>query len=62
VAANTTLCVPPAMLSCDKYSGCASTLPSTGRVRSKPKFDELTFEGVSVDSVELRPLRLTSFL
>ena len=30
----------PATVSCDRYSGWASTLPSTGKVRSKPKVDE----------------------
>src|ERR1700722_6367280 len=50
VAANTTLCREPDTLSCDTYSGWASTLPSTAKFRSKPKPAEVTLAGVRVDS------------
>src|ERR1700722_15190595 len=58
VAANTTLCREPEMLSRDTYRGWASTLPSTERLRSKPKLDDSTFAGVSAVSVRFWPLRL----
>jgi hypothetical protein len=50
VAANTTLWKEPDTLSCDTYSGWASTLPSTVKFRSNPKLAEDTVAGVSVDS------------
>src|SRR5580692_11121909 len=62
VAASTTLCAAPATPSCDRYSGWASTLPSTLNVRSKPKGADVTFARVSDDSAGFRPLRLRSYL
>src|SRR5665213_3787600 len=34
----------------DRYSGCASTLPSTGKMRSNPKLGGVTLARVSVIS------------
>ncbi len=62
VATNTVLNEPVAVFSCDRYKGCASTLPSTFKVRSNPKVADATFVGVSVVSDRFCPVRLKSFL
>ena len=62
VATNTTLCLTPPMLSADRYSGCASTLPSVLRNCSLPKLACLTFAGVRVFSLRFCPVRARSFL
>src|SRR6202035_3166636 len=42
VATYTTSCGAPPIVSCETYRGCASTLPSTFRLCSRPKELELT--------------------
>jgi hypothetical protein len=51
LATNTTLWEAPATLSAERYSGCASILPSVARKRSLPKLELLTFASVRTDSV-----------
>src|SRR5277367_2475997 len=62
VAANTTLCADPDTLSRETYSGWPSTLPSTGKIRSRPKLEETTLARVSADSERFWPVRLRPFL
>src|SRR5207302_7917326 len=61
VATNTTLWLPaPGIARLETYSGCASTLPSTGMAKSLPNEFAFTLLGVSVLSVRFWPVRALS--
>ena len=62
VATNTVLKEPEAVFNCERYNGCASTLPSTIKFLSNPKVADATFVGVSIVSERFCPVRLRSFL
>ena len=62
VATYTTLWMTPPIDRAERYSGWASTLLSTVRVRSSPKLLWLTLAGVRVVSVRFCPVRRASFL